>query len=71
MDLTSRSHSPHFGRGRVLHADAVLHESVRVRLDAKPDEFAPGDNEGVTEKMYTPKATFPRGKSLATAAFGV
>ena len=68
--VLTRGCSPHLGRGRVLAPDAILHESVKIRMNALASDFAPENGVGVRDTIYTPKAVFSGGEALSTAAFG-
>lgn len=55
------------GRGRHLPPNPVLHHSVRERLQAKPEDFGPGDGYSIPETRYKIEGHFAKGESLATA----
>ncbi|KAK4702746.1 hypothetical protein P7C70_g3477, partial [Phenoliferia sp. Uapishka_3] len=59
----------HFGRGRTLPASACFHESVRIRQQATPGEFAPGDGSNVPETRYEPRASFAKEEHEAALVY--
>ncbi|KAI5481893.1 DUF2235 family protein [Pseudohyphozyma bogoriensis] len=60
---------PNLGFGRVLQSNPIFHESVRIRLNAKPDQFGPGNGKNVPEKKYQFHAKFRKGEGMENVTF--